>query len=534
MTLSETTQTLAVLGPIFGVVSTVLGALLWLTRRHIQGKDDQITQLKQDRDELTRRLKSQEDDYETKLAQAEARFAKLKVDLDVAAADLIHHKALIKPLNDQLEDARAKRKDVSETARKNFDAWNREKGQREKAEEQAKALAARVERLDADLKELGSQLEALKVTAADATSARVAAEAKTERAAEKLAVAQKKTKELQAQINGVIKQDGRVWRRPLPADLPPFVPLAERGTPIISVLNLKGGVGKTTITANLAGYLAGMGKRILMVDVDHQRSLSQLVLSAKDRKSAAAAGHTIQHFLTSPTRDGNALMAAAEAVPNLDNVWVITTDDVNEGAGGQRSLDDLEMHLLGEWLITPDAADARFLMRQALQSDIVRGKFDYVFVDCPPRLTTACVNALAASDFVLTPIQIESVSIRSVHHLLRRLRELRDDSILPDLRILGLVANMVASRVSDKDPHEVKLLSNAGHSASSIWGQHVPTFNTRLARGHQYAEATRRLDDGEPLRLAVSYPAIRVQYQELMAEIEGRIHENLGLATVPS
>ena len=130
-----------------------------------------------------------------------------------------------------------------------------------------------------------------------------AAELDTERAHQKATSHSKKAKQLQAQLNGVTKQDGRVWRKPLPPNAPVFVPLAKRKTLIISVLNLKGGVGKTTITANLAGYLGQtVGKRALMIDVDHQRSLSQLVLSTMDREAVAAAGRTVQHFLTSQAR----------------------------------------------------------------------------------------------------------------------------------------------------------------------------------------------------------------------------------------
>src|SRR5262249_55971927 len=158
----------------------------------------------------------------------------------------------------------------------------------------------------------------------------------------------------------------------------------------------------------------------------------------------------------------------------------------------------------------PETVDVRFLMRRALQSDLVQGALDYVFLDCPPRLTTACINALTASDFVLIPVQVEAVSVRSVQHLLLRLRELREAKVVPNLEVLGLLANMVTAKVDAKGSQEAKLLVTAADAAllPNIWGQPVKIFDTKLLRGHQYGEATQELDNKRPLKLAIDYPSI--------------------------
>ena len=342
-------------------------------------------------------------------------------------------------------------------------------------------------------------------------------------------------KELQNQVNGVIKQDGRVWRKPVPPGVAPFVPLEKRKTRIISVFNLKGGVGKTTITANLAGYLSRItSNRVMVIDVDHQRSLSQMLLSDQDRTSAAGSGRTIQNYLTSESHDGQALMAAAVEIPGLKNTRILTNIDPIRGHGIEQSLDDLEMRLMGDWLVNPASPDVRFLMRQALHSEVVRRELGYVLIDCPPRLTTACINALTASDFVLIPIQPEAVSLRSVQHLLLRLKELQESGVLAHLQVLGLVANMVTPRSVAAGVNESKLLSTAAAAAQNSWNQPVALFDTVLTRGYQYAEASRELADGKPLKLAVDYPSIRSQYKALLSEIEERINESLGVAGVHS
>ena len=174
----------------------------------------------------------------------------------------------------------------------------------------------------------------------------------------------------------------------------------------------------------------------------------------------------------------------------MDNCCVVTNIDPEPGSGIDQSLDDLEMHLMSEWLVNPTSTDVRFLMRRALHSDVVRARFDFVLFDCPPRLTTACINALTASDFLLIPVQPEAVSIRSVQHLLVRLKELRDAGVLTELRVLGLVASMVSLKTAERSSHETQLLEHAADAAQHTWGQPVRAFKTKLVRDHKYAEAT--------------------------------------------
>jgi chromosome partitioning protein len=278
-------------------------------------------------------------------------------------------------------------------------------------------------------------------------------------------------------------------------------------------------VGKTTLAANIAGYLSKHeGKRVLLIDLDHQRSLSQLLLSRPERYSAADAGHTIQGFLRDTQRDGAGLLACSRSIPGLENCRIVTNADQDNRAKGE-SLDDLEMRLLSSWLVVPRSFDVRFLLRGALQSEIIQRHFDYVLLDCPPRLTTACMSALTGSDYLLMPTQAESVSLASVYHLIRRLIPLRDGGVLTDLKVLGFVANMMSSSATNEDSHQRELLNQAVTVASQLWGRTVRCFDTLMRRYDQYADATRFLEQADQLKLAIHFLGVRTDITNLVAEI---------------
>ena len=93
-----------------------------------------------------------------------------------------------------------------------------------------------------------------------------------------------------------------------------------------------------------------------------------------------------------------------------------------------------------EWLFDRHRPDPRFFLRQALHEPGLG--YGWCCSDCPPRLTTACVDALAASDFVLVPVVPDPVSTRAVENLLRTLQRFRDE-LCPELAVLGVVPNMV-------------------------------------------------------------------------------------------
>lgn len=240
------------------------------------------------------------------------------------------------------------------------------------------------------------------------------------------------------QIDDVANSDGKVWARAVAETAPRFLSLGTRRTPILAVANLKGGVGKTTITANLGVAFAQAGFRTLLVDLDHQSSLSALCLSEAERLDLERNGRFVDRFF----RSGGDLVAFNQCVAPIDLRGI-------QGelllAACEEQIADLETQLMLRWQFKPGVDDVRFRLRSALHTNDLRKHYDLVLIDCPPRLTTASVNALLASDGVVIPVLLQETSAESVPRILRWLK-LFKTSVAPDVNVLGVVGNRAYPR----------------------------------------------------------------------------------------
>lgn len=233
------------------------------------------------------------------------------------------------------------------------------------------------------------------------------------------------------QLRDYENTDQNLWTAAVRGEAARFVPRGERLTPIISLLNLKGGVGKTTITAYLAAALAETGRRTLCLDLDHQGSLANLCLPPDAQGQLKKNGLFLAALLQREADlAGHLRLMAAEARPGLHVVM----------AGEQ--LANVEQDLLANWHLGRAKRDARFLLRQALHDETTWKEFDVILLDCPPRLSAACINAVTASDFVMIPTLLERRSAESVPRLIRWLQDIRAAGS-PTLQVLGVVASRV-------------------------------------------------------------------------------------------
>jgi hypothetical protein len=189
-------------------------------------------------------------------------------------------------------------------------------------------------------------------------------------------------------IRRALELEGAIWTQPVMTGTRPFRPLAERRTPIVSVLNLKGGVGKTTLTAYLGWALAHRGYRVLLVDLDLQGSLSSLFYPADELARLAREGHLLQHYLADVTRrKGVRLLDYALPVPQLNprSRLVATTD----------RLAYAELSQTVRWLLRVGGTarqwngrhDGRMILRRALHAAGLSRRFDVVLLDCLRRGT---------------------------------------------------------------------------------------------------------------------------------------------------
>ncbi|MEZ5812663.1 MAG: ParA family protein [Rhizobiaceae bacterium] len=189
---------------------------------------------------------------------------------------------------------------------------------------------------------------------------------------------------------------------------------------IISVANQKGGVGKTTTTINLATALAAIGKRVLIVDIDPQGNASTgLGIDPEDRLVSS------YDVLMGQAKVDAAAMPTA--VPGL-------------------SIVPSTMDLLGVEMEIAAHADRALRLRKALRETGVDGcGFDYVLIDCPPSLNLLTLNAMAAADSVLVPLQCEFFALEGLSQLLKTVEQVRG-SLNRDLEIQGIVMTMYDGR----------------------------------------------------------------------------------------
>ena len=192
---------------------------------------------------------------------------------------------------------------------------------------------------------------------------------------------------------------------------------------IISLVNQKGGVGKTTTSINLSSSLGHLGKKVLLIDLDPQ-SNSTTGLGVDRGKIKKSIYNVIM---------GECEIKEAIIKTQFKNLSIIPAMIDLAGV-------DIE-------LIQISVQDKEFVITEQLkkQLEMVRDRYDFIIIDCPPNLGILTTNALAASDSVLIPIQCEYYSLEGVNQLLHTVLKVQQ-KVNPNLSIEGVLLTMLDGR----------------------------------------------------------------------------------------
>ena len=247
---------------------------------------------------------------------------------------------------------------------------------------------------------------------------------------------------------------------------------------VIALANQKGGVGKTTTAINLGAALTEQGRQVLLVDMDPQGALSVGL-----GLNPLALEHTVYNLLMDRKADPSSAVERTK----------------------QDGLDLLPSNIdlaAAEIQLAPEVGRERALTRVLRP---LRGRYDYLLIDCPPSLGLLTVNALTAADGVLIPLECEYFALRGMALLMDTIERIRED-LNPDLEIVGILATMYDARTV----HGREVL---GRVEDAFGGR---VFRTVIAKTIRFAEAPVA---GESILTYAGSSSGAVAYRELAKEV---------------
>lgn len=261
----------------------------------------------------------------------------------------------------------------------------------------------------------------------------------------------------------------------------------ETKTKIWSVVNQKGGVGKTTTAVNLGTALAAMGDKVLLLDLDPQGNASTALGFTSDNRD-----DNIYDFIINENNENYMKFIKKTVIPNYHMIT------------GHIDLSGVDIELY-------NAEDKMFILKKKI--DILKHDYDYILIDCPPSLGFLTVNSMCASNGIIVPLQCEFFALEGLSQLLHTVEKIQAN-LNSDLDIEGIVLTMFDQRN--------KLSNHVSEDVRKYLGEMV--YNTVVPRNVRLSEAP---SYGKPALIYDVHCSGSQAYLRLAKEIKVRQSEKV-------
>ena len=274
--------------------------------------------------------------------------------------------------------------------------------------------------------------------------------------------------------------------------VPPGGDVIAKKSTVIAITNQKGGVGKSTTCENLGVGLAREGKKVLLVDTDPQGSLTISMGWQRPDELDSTLSTLMQKAMNDqPIQPGEGILHHFEGV----------------------DLIPANIELAGLEVALVNSMNREKILKQVLES--ARREYDFILLDCMPSLGMLTVNALAAADTALIPVQAQYLSAKGLEQLLQTVQKVRRQ-INPKLRIEGILLTMTDSR------------TNYGREIDALirqaYGKRIKVFDQSIPRSIRAAEtsaAGKSIFQHDPKgKVAQAYQSLT---KEVLADAEKRL-----------